>query len=341
MIAHDPLHRSGRAELPHPAPTLGDDAQAHERIRMTNTSRWELSRNKAPHAAPWQVVTLAATAQLPSARDSPPLGEKRPAPGRSWAPRNSGSDPAGPSASTLFVPESACAGVAAALLSKPAGSLATSGQTGAAPNLLHQHLIGRFCLPARTFHRLAKSPRLTRNPKACSRTVAVLLYGSPNPYSVACRAPALVAPVGRPHRRSHSRFGVDAGLAPAAGNTGSAPPAPHLNAKLNPLDLWRRNLRLKLGNRLLPLQTTSTSRTPGGQRYLYYIVDLLRDRPTTASTILLAAFPSRFPGLSFGMVSREGGRLALTGPQRFFKQPSQPFILGFQLLILRPELRHL
>ena len=34
MIAHDPLHRSGRAELPHPAPTLGEDAQAHERIRM-------------------------------------------------------------------------------------------------------------------------------------------------------------------------------------------------------------------------------------------------------------------------------------------------------------------
>src|SRR5580700_5958735 len=63
MIAHDPLHRSGRAELPHPAPTLGEDAQAHERIRMTNTSRWKPSRNIAPHAAPGQVVTLAATSQ--------------------------------------------------------------------------------------------------------------------------------------------------------------------------------------------------------------------------------------------------------------------------------------
>jgi hypothetical protein len=50
MIAHDPLHRSGRAELPHPAPTLGEDAQAHERIRMTNTSRWKPSRKIAPHA---------------------------------------------------------------------------------------------------------------------------------------------------------------------------------------------------------------------------------------------------------------------------------------------------
>jgi len=66
VIAHDPLHRSGQAELPR-APTLGEDAQAHERIRMTNTSRWEPSRKIAPHAAPRQVVALTATAQ-----DRPP-----------------------------------------------------------------------------------------------------------------------------------------------------------------------------------------------------------------------------------------------------------------------------
>src|SRR5580700_8839804 len=63
MIAYDPLHRSGRAELPHPAPTLGEDAQAHERIRMTDTSRGKPSRDIAPHAAPRQVDTLATTAQ--------------------------------------------------------------------------------------------------------------------------------------------------------------------------------------------------------------------------------------------------------------------------------------
>jgi hypothetical protein len=33
--------------------------------------------------------------------------------------------------------------------------------------------------------------------------------------------------------------------------------------------------------------------------------------------------------------------LALTGSQSFFQRPSQPFDLGFQLLILTPELRHL
>ena len=63
MIAHNPVRSSGQAELLYPAPTLGEDVQAHERIRMTNTSRWEPSRNLAPHAAPPQVVALAATAQ--------------------------------------------------------------------------------------------------------------------------------------------------------------------------------------------------------------------------------------------------------------------------------------
>jgi hypothetical protein len=52
MIAHDPF------QLPHPAPTLGEDAQAHERIRMTDTSRSKPLRNMALYAAPRQLVTL-------------------------------------------------------------------------------------------------------------------------------------------------------------------------------------------------------------------------------------------------------------------------------------------
>jgi hypothetical protein len=57
------LYGSGRADFPHPALALGNDAQAQQRIGMTNTSRREPSRKKAPHAAPRQVVTLTATAQ--------------------------------------------------------------------------------------------------------------------------------------------------------------------------------------------------------------------------------------------------------------------------------------
>jgi len=71
-----PLHRSGRVELPHPAPTLGNDAQAHQRIRMTNTSRRKPEGKVAPHAAPRQVVTLAATSQ-----HRPPQIAYRPAEG--------------------------------------------------------------------------------------------------------------------------------------------------------------------------------------------------------------------------------------------------------------------
>ena len=63
MIAHGPLHRSGRAELPHPAPTLGDNAQALERIGMANTSQRKPTHDVAPHTAPRQVVALAAVAQ--------------------------------------------------------------------------------------------------------------------------------------------------------------------------------------------------------------------------------------------------------------------------------------
>ena len=114
-----------------------------------------------------------------------------------------------------------------------------------------------------------------------------------------------------------------------------------MNAKLDPLDPWLRNLRLKLGNRLALLEPTSTSRTLGGQRYFHHFIDSLWDRPTTATPILLAAFASWFLGLGFGFVPREGGCLSLTGSQSFFQQPPQPFVLGLQLLILTPELRDL
>jgi hypothetical protein len=128
---------------------------------------------------------------------------------------------------------------------------------------------------------------------------------------------------------------------PALHPPSAAPAAPHVNAKLDPLDPWLRNLRLKLGNRLALLEPTSTSRTLGGQRYFHHFIDSLWNRPTTATPILLAAFASWFLGLGFGFVPREGGCLSLTGSQSFFQQPPQPFVLGLQLLILTPELRDL
>jgi hypothetical protein len=75
--------------------------------------------------------------------------------------------------------------------------------------------------------------------------------------------------------------------------------------------------------------------------YLHYFVDLLRDLPTTASTILLAAFPLRFLGLGFGWRRLKGPPPVVDWLAEFFPPPSQPFILGFQLLIPAPEPRHL
>jgi hypothetical protein len=63
MIARDPLHRAGRAALPHPAPTLGNNAQAHERIRVANLSGWEPALNVMLQSSPRHVVSLAATTQ--------------------------------------------------------------------------------------------------------------------------------------------------------------------------------------------------------------------------------------------------------------------------------------
>src|SRR5271169_5321632 len=63
IISDHPLHRSGRAALPHPAPTSGDDAQAHEWIRVADTSGRKPGIEQRPHAGPRQVIALAAPTQ--------------------------------------------------------------------------------------------------------------------------------------------------------------------------------------------------------------------------------------------------------------------------------------
>ena len=141
-------------------------------------------------------------------------------------------------------------------------------------------------------------------------------------YSVGWPAPALVVPVGRPPPRSHSRFAVDAGLAPAAGSTGTAPAECETQSARpggaeSPSETEKPSL--------LPI--TSTSRRPGGQRYLYYFVDLLSGPETTASTILLAAFPSRFLGLGFGAGGARGGPLVVYWrPERGVFQNHDPVV---------------
>ena len=52
MVTHNPLHRSGRADFPHPAPALGDDAEAAQGIVMIDAGRREPAINQPPHCGP-------------------------------------------------------------------------------------------------------------------------------------------------------------------------------------------------------------------------------------------------------------------------------------------------
>jgi len=64
-VAPHPLHRSGRAELPHPAPTLGNDAKPRERVRMTNVDTRNPSGHIAAHSMPGQIALAAASEHTP------------------------------------------------------------------------------------------------------------------------------------------------------------------------------------------------------------------------------------------------------------------------------------
>src|ERR1019366_4462090 len=67
MVAHNPLHGSGQAGLPHPALTSGDNAHAAQRIRMTNASGRQPAGNQAPHPIPKHagVLTTAQETAVP------------------------------------------------------------------------------------------------------------------------------------------------------------------------------------------------------------------------------------------------------------------------------------
>ncbi len=73
MVAHEHIHRSGRAVLPHPAPALGHSAKSHQRIRLTDTRRGKPSIDIPLHAFPAQGIILT-----PAAKNPPPKAAHRP-----------------------------------------------------------------------------------------------------------------------------------------------------------------------------------------------------------------------------------------------------------------------
>src|SRR5467141_3261859 len=77
MIAHNPLHGSGRAALPHPALALGDDAHAAQGIGMTDDRQRQPAVDEAPHAIPKDAAVLAAPRQR-AVPEPPHLQPKNP-----------------------------------------------------------------------------------------------------------------------------------------------------------------------------------------------------------------------------------------------------------------------
>jgi hypothetical protein len=70
MIAHNPLHRSGREALPHPAPASGTNAKTHPGIGMANPNRGKPSSDQSLHPLPRQTMPLASTPQYPTPKPS-------------------------------------------------------------------------------------------------------------------------------------------------------------------------------------------------------------------------------------------------------------------------------
>ncbi len=65
MVTHDPLHRSGHAALLHPAPALGNNAEAHERVGVADAGGREPSGEVPRHPTPRERMGLAATQKNP------------------------------------------------------------------------------------------------------------------------------------------------------------------------------------------------------------------------------------------------------------------------------------
>ena len=62
-ITRNPLHRSGRAALPHPAPASGDDAKSPQGIGVTNARRGQPPLDEPAHPLPGDVPCMTAPRQ--------------------------------------------------------------------------------------------------------------------------------------------------------------------------------------------------------------------------------------------------------------------------------------
>jgi len=63
MVAHNPLHRSGQADFPHPALASGDDAKSPQGVWVTDAGRGEPPVDEPQHSLPENPTVLASSRQ--------------------------------------------------------------------------------------------------------------------------------------------------------------------------------------------------------------------------------------------------------------------------------------
>ena len=76
MVAHNPLHGSGRAGLPHPALASGNDAEAAQGIVMIDSGFGQVSIDQAGHALPRQPSFLTSPRQTATPQPRQPVAEQ-------------------------------------------------------------------------------------------------------------------------------------------------------------------------------------------------------------------------------------------------------------------------
>ena len=89
-IRDNPLHRSGRALLRHPAPALGDDAKSPQRIRVMERRQWQPMVNQNGTFAPTSVALVGCVAEANETSGDRCGGETNTATAGSKAHRNNG-----------------------------------------------------------------------------------------------------------------------------------------------------------------------------------------------------------------------------------------------------------
>ena len=76
MVAHDPLHGSGRADFPHPALTSGNDAHAAQRERMIDPRRRQPVVDQTLHSFSPKMAPLASAQKRPVPELTYPIAEQ-------------------------------------------------------------------------------------------------------------------------------------------------------------------------------------------------------------------------------------------------------------------------